>query len=219
MEVLSVTLSVIQYLRERIITGELAPRQKLNEIELSSRLGISRPPLREAFRIIESEHLVISVPRRGCFVTAVSAEDCRQIFQAREMIECYVIDLLKAKNIRELPNVDSALASTSDLWPPSHEKEEGIIHNPFPHFHIKLVESTGNHWVIGFYNSIVSSLARYQFMCTYVPGVPNQAQDEHRQILDYIKRGEYDLAREFLKFHIAGMLTYIEQVISEKIHS
>jgi DNA-binding GntR family transcriptional regulator len=216
MEVLSVTLSVTQYLRQRIITGELAPHQKLNEIELSSRLGISRPPLREAFRVIENERLVVCVPRRGCFVTAVSVEDCRQVFRAREMIECYVIDLLKAKKARELPNVDSALMSASDLWPPSRNKEQGIAQNPFPHFHRKLVESTGNSWVVSFYNSLASSLARYQFMCTYVPGVPNQAQDEHRQLLDYIKRGEYDLAKEFLKVHIAGMLAYIEQVISEK---
>ncbi len=219
MEFMGVTQSAAQHLRESIISGELAPGKRLNELDLSSRLGISRPPLREAFRLLENERLVVSVPRRGCYVTAVSAQDCRQIFQAREMIECYVIDLLKAKNIKGLPNVDSALASASDLWPPSRNKEEGIMHNPFPHFHIKLVESTGNHWIIGFYNSIASSLARYQFMCTYVPGVPDQAQDEHRQILDFIKGGEYDLAREFLKFHIRGMLAYIEQVISQKNHS
>jgi DNA-binding GntR family transcriptional regulator len=219
MEVLSVTRSVSQYLRDCIITGELAPGQKLNEIELSSRLGISRPPLREAFRLIESEHLVVSVPRRGCYVTTVSAENCRQIFQVREMIECYVIDLLKAKNTRDLPSVHSALVSASDSWPPLRNKEGGTTHNPFPHFHIKLVESTGNHFIMSFYNSIASSLARYQFMCTYVPGVPEQAQDDHKQILDFIKGGEYDLAREFLKFHIRGMLTYIEQVISQKNHS
>jgi DNA-binding FadR family transcriptional regulator len=91
-----------------------------------------------------------------------------------------------------------------------------VTHNPFPHFHTKLVESTGNHWVIHFYNSITSSLARYQFMCTFLPGVPDQAQEEHKQILDFIQRGEYDLAKEFLRSHIISMLTYIEQFMSNQ---
>ena len=216
MEVAGVTRSVAQYLRENIVIGELAPGQKLNELELSSRLGVSRPPLREAFRILENEHLVVGIPRKGCYVTEVSMQDCRQIFEAREMIECYVIDLLKAKDVKELPDVESAMASASDLWTPSHDKrEETVRHNPFPHFHTKLVESTGNHWVIHFYNSITSSLARYQFMCTYVPGVPGQAQEEHEQILDFIKNGDYDLAKEFLRSHISAMLSYIEQVLSD----
>jgi DNA-binding GntR family transcriptional regulator len=217
MEVVGVTKSVAQYLRENIVIGELAPGQKLNELEISSRLGVSRPPLREAFRILENEHLVVGIPRKGCYVTGVSMQDCRQIFEARQMIECYVIELLKAKDVRDLPDVESAMASVSDLWTPSHDKrEENVTHNPFPHFHTKLVESTGNHWVIHFYNSITSSLARYQFMCTFLPGVPDQAQEEHKQILDFIQRGEYDLAKEFLRSHIISMLTYIEQFMSNQ---
>ena len=217
MEVVGVTKSVAQYLRENIVIGELAPGQKLNELELSSRLGVSRPPLREAFRILENEHLVVGIPRKGCYVTGVSMQDCRQIFEARQMIECYVIELLKAKDVRDLPDVESAMASVSDLRTPSYDKrEENVTHNPFPHFHTKLVESTGNHWVIHFYNSITSSLARYQFMCTYLPGVPDQARQEHKQILDFIQRGEYDLAKEFLRAHITSMLTYIEQFMSNQ---
>ncbi|UCB51463.1 MAG: GntR family transcriptional regulator [Deltaproteobacteria bacterium] len=43
---------------------------------LSSNLGISRPPLCEAFRVLENEYLVLSIPRKGCYVTQVSMEDC-----------------------------------------------------------------------------------------------------------------------------------------------
>ena len=102
MEILGVTKSTVQYLREQIITGELAPGQKLSEMEISSNLGISRPPLREAFRILENENLVLSIPRKGCYVTQVSMEDCRHIYEAREMIECHAIELLKAQNVRDL---------------------------------------------------------------------------------------------------------------------
>ena len=94
MEILGVSKSAVQHLRNLIISGQLAPGQRLNEVDLSSRLGISRPPLREAFRYLENENLVIRIPRRGCYVTEVSMEDCLQIFDARQMIECYAVDIL-----------------------------------------------------------------------------------------------------------------------------
>lgn len=94
MEIVGVTKSVAQYLRYHIISGRLALAQKLNELELSSHTGISRPPPREAFRVLENEHLVISFPRKRCYGSEVSTQHCRQVFEAREMIECYAIDVL-----------------------------------------------------------------------------------------------------------------------------
>ena len=64
LEVQSLTKSVLEYIRNRIITGDLVPGQRLNENELASRLKVSRPPIREAFRVLESEHLVVSVLRK-----------------------------------------------------------------------------------------------------------------------------------------------------------
>ncbi|MBW2123631.1 MAG: GntR family transcriptional regulator, partial [Deltaproteobacteria bacterium] len=69
MEIRGVTKSLVDYLRTQIITGNLPPGQKLNEIRLSSDLGVSRPPLREAFRILEHDRLVASIPRKGTYVT------------------------------------------------------------------------------------------------------------------------------------------------------
>ena len=108
MEIKSVQNSVVEYLRSQIATGRLGANQKLNENQLASKLGISRPPIREAFRILESEHLIVSIPRKGAYVTNVSIEDLLGLCQVREMIECYTIDLLKAKKIKELPQVELA---------------------------------------------------------------------------------------------------------------
>ena len=218
MEILGVTNSTVQYLREQIITGELAPGQKLNEMEISSILGISRPPLREAFRVLENEHLVLSIPRKGCYVTKVSMEDCRHIYEAREMIECYAIDLLKEQNVRDLPEVASAVASASPDLPIQDHGNRGKIkgsQNPFPGFHIKLVESTGNGWVVHLYNAISSNLARYQYMC-FVPGILAKVQEEHEQILDYIKTGDYDQAKDLLRSHINSFFKVIEDRIGKR---
>jgi len=97
LEVQSLTKSVLEYIRNHIITGELVPGQRLNENDLAARLKVSRPPIREAFRVLESEHLVVSVPRKGAYVTELSADDLVEVYQTREMIECYAVELLKRK--------------------------------------------------------------------------------------------------------------------------
>ena len=218
MEIIGVTESAVQYLRVHIITAELKPGQKLNEMELSSRLDISRPPLREAFRILENEHLILSIPRKGCYVTEISMEDYRGIFEAREMIECFAIDLLRAKNIRDLPHVASAWEVTADLPAPtsSDPYEKFNYLKAIANFHIRLIESAGNARLNRFYYSIFSNLARYQDMYIYIPGLADKSQEVHGRVLDLIKRGNYVEAREIVRAHINSFHKFIEKGIAEK---
>jgi DNA-binding GntR family transcriptional regulator len=216
MEVLGVKESLVQYLRTQIIIGELEPGQKLNEVRLSSLLGISRPPLREAFRILENEHLVVSIPRKSTYVTNLSIKDLKEVFQARVMIECYAIDLLKAKNVTYLPEMESALKSTSGLATPSYENKEEVLRylETVVAYHKKLVSSTGNHWLIHFYNSIHSSLARYQFIYAYSRGQSYRDRKEHKEMLDLIKRGEYEKTKELLRSHMDSVVDILERNIT-----
>jgi DNA-binding GntR family transcriptional regulator len=204
MEIKTVTNIATEYLRKQIVTGELAAGQRLNEADLASRLNISRPPIREAFRILENEHLVVNIPRKWTNVSEISIEGLQDIYQAREMFECYAIDILKAKDIRELPNVIASVESASDLSIPSQDNREEIFTylKAFVDFHIKLIESTGNNWVVHFYDSISSHLARYQFFYLYVPGSGRRSIDEHQHIISLIKRGSYGKAKKFMREHI-----------------
>jgi len=218
MKVLGVKDSVVESLRTRIIIGELTPGQKLNELVLSSLLGISRPPLREAFRLLENEHLAHSIPRKGTYVSNLSVQDLREVFQARVMIECYAIDLLKAKNIRYLPEMESALESASGLTIPSYENKEEVLRylETLIAYHKKLIESTGNLWVQRFYNSIHASLTRYEFIYTYLPGRPHKYRKEHREILNLIKGGDYEQAKQLLGLHIDSVVEILERNIGKR---
>ena len=215
MKVVGVKESVVQSLRTQIIIGDLTPGQKLNELELSSSLGISRPPLREAFRVLENEHLIVSIPRKGTHVSDLSIKDLKEVFQARVMIECYAIDLLKAKHIRNLPHMESAIESTSRLPIPSYENKEEVLSylETLIAYHRKLLESTGNLWVLRFYNSIHPSLTRYEFIYTYLPTHPYKYRKEHREILFSIKRGDYERAKELLRLHIDSVVDILERNI------
>jgi DNA-binding GntR family transcriptional regulator len=206
-ETLSVTNSIVEYLRAKIILGELPGGQRLNENQLAPKLGISRPPMREAFRILEHEHVIVSIPRKGAYIKELSINDCQEVYQMREMLECYAVDLLKFKNILSLPEVSSSLASASGLSiPPDDDQEQRLKYlKIFADFHIKLVEAAGNNRLDYFYKSIQSTLYRYQFLYLSLPGAGPHSMEEHQRILDLITAGAYDEAKKYIKTHMDRM--------------
>jgi len=80
-------------IREMVLSGELRPGDRLVEERLTEELGISRPPLREALRLLEQEGLLLSMPRRGVIVTPLSAQDVYEIFTLRTTYERMAIEL------------------------------------------------------------------------------------------------------------------------------
>ena len=206
-ETLSVTNSIVEYLRGKIIIGELPGGQRLNENQLAPKLGISRPPMREAFRILEHEHVIVSIPRKGVYIKELSINDCQEVYQMREMLECFAVDLLKAQNISSLPEVSSALTSESGLLiPPDDDQDQRLKYlKIFADFHIKMVEASGNNRLDYFYKSIQSTLYRYQFMYLSLPGAGPHSFEEHHHILNLITAGAYDEAKKSLKAHIDRM--------------
>ena len=83
----SVTQKVVSILRKRILCGDLQPKTRLIESQLAEQLGVSRAPVREAFRSLEPEGLVISEPGKGTFVAEISASDLLEIYTVRSVLE------------------------------------------------------------------------------------------------------------------------------------
>jgi DNA-binding GntR family transcriptional regulator len=216
-ETLSVTNSIVEYLRGKIIIGELPGGQRLNENQLAPKLGISRPPMREAFRILEHEHVIVSIPRKGVYIKELSINDCQEVYQMREMLECFAVDLLKAQNISSLPEVSLALTSESGLLiPPDDDQDQRLKYlKIFADFHIKMVEAPGNNRLDYFYKSIQSTLYRYQFMYLSLPGAGPHSFEEHHHILNLITAGAYDEAKKSLKAHIDRMFELLVSKMKE----
>lgn len=219
MEIRGVRESVVQYLRDQIVKGELDAGQRLNENHLSSQIGVSRPPLREAFRILEHERLVESIPRKGARVTDLTLEDFQHVCQAREMIECQAIDLLEEQQIRNVPDMEQALDEASAMSVPlDHDPEKQLLYfKAFSRFHVKLVDSAGNYWLSHFYHAIASNLARYQFMYFSIKGAARRSTHHHKQVIEHIKEGAYGEARANLKAHLRGTAELLETRILENI--
>jgi DNA-binding GntR family transcriptional regulator len=98
-------------LRRLILAGEYKPGERLVEERLTERLGISRPPLREAMRVLQQEGLVVTSPRRGAMVTPLTAQDVHEIYTLRFALDRLAVELgVPVRDPRDLEPLRAALA-------------------------------------------------------------------------------------------------------------
>lgn len=213
METKSLTTAAAELLKAQILAGELAGGEKLNENQISTQLSISRPPLREAFRLLEQERLVVSIPRKGRCVTKLTKENFFQVQDVRRMIECHVIDILKENKVRRLPKVKEALIEAIKLPVPLDNTIEKLRYIEITGgFHIKLVESTGNDLLNHFYGIIRSIISRYRYISLSAPGFTSALLEEHQQILNLIERGSYNQAKQHLSTHLEWLNQHMSAI-------
>jgi DNA-binding GntR family transcriptional regulator len=208
MEILGVTESTARFLRQEIVTGKIPPGAKLNETELSTRYQVSRPPLREAFRKLEYENLVASIPRKGTYVTEISVEDCKQVYFTRRVIECAAIDAIAENTNRDFKDVHKAIESGKSVTPPRDADVTDLMcyYNEIAGFHWKMVKASDNRWLIHCYRSISATLARYQLIYLAIPGTQQLSVESHMETLRLIQDGKYQEAKDCLVAHILRTL-------------
>ena len=84
---------VFNTLREAILKGELKPGERLMELQLASKLGVSRTPIREAIRMLQQEGLAVTIPRRGAEVAKMTEKNMEDVLQIREALEILAVQL------------------------------------------------------------------------------------------------------------------------------
>jgi DNA-binding GntR family transcriptional regulator len=94
---MSLAGQAVDVLRELVLTGDIPPGARVNEVELAQRLGISRGPLREAIRHLASEGLLVLAPHRGASVPTSDAADVRALFELRTALECAAAELAASR--------------------------------------------------------------------------------------------------------------------------
>ena len=207
-ETKSLMVVVLDTVRKRILNGELKPGSKINESDVASRLGISRSPVREAFRVLEREGLLVTLPRKGSYVTDISLQDLKELFEVRVLLECYAIDCIK-KRASESPDQIIALIDEigNELF---KEPDEFTV---ISGFHYSLVELSNNYRLIELYKILAVSLRRYQLIYLGKGGQREVSLKDHKTIVDILKGGNYTYAKKYLKKHIR----YVEKIAENKV--
>ncbi|NDY72147.1 GntR family transcriptional regulator [Desulfobacter hydrogenophilus] len=201
----NISTSILEFLRRQIVSGKIQGGERLIENKLSVELGVSRPPLRETFRILQNESLVKSTPRMGTFVTKLSGSDFNQICDLRIMVECFAVQQLKNSGIRELPELKKIVETQNAIQIPKKfidDEQKYTLFYKFSKFHLQLVESAGNSYLTHWYRGLSSNIARYQYLFFFQPGAIAKDLKDHTKMLNLIKSGQLDEAEALLKAHL-----------------
>jgi DNA-binding GntR family transcriptional regulator len=171
-------------LREAIWEGTLKPGHRLNEQWLSGQLGVSRPPLREAIRVLEQEGLVVSTPRRGAFVRNLTGDDIFEIYAVRCALEGMAAELLMDHSSPEVLDELEHMIDRVESVPGGDLR--AIIDQDFQ-FHRELVRLSGSGRLAGMWEQLAGQLRLALTLVDPAFFRPDYVELTHRPIVAAIR--------------------------------
>ena len=192
---------VYRSLRHRILSRELLPGERLNEVELAESLNMSRTPVREALARLTNYGLVTTAPRRGASVRRLSHQDVVDLLDMREALECLAVRLatprLQAEQIAALR--DHLLLRRTEALAGQPRNDEPFGEHDL---HASLVTASGNALLVDTIQRTYDLLLTLRIGSTQVPGRAVGAVDEHLWVLDALEAHDPELAEERLIAHL-----------------
>ncbi len=195
----SLTNLVQAEIERMILEGELQSGAKLTESTLADRLGVSRGPVREAFRMLEESGLVRTIKNRGVFVRDVPLEEALEIFEVRAVMDLYVgrklaqgISSAQVKELRQL--VDAMDQAVKDANAPDY-------HRFNLKFHDRLLELADNAKLTATYRKLVNELSLFRRQ-NLTPESMAVFTREHKQIVKAIAAGDPEAAGQAMFQHV-----------------
>ena len=192
--------AVCETLREAIRKGILEPGERLMEVQLAEELGISRTPVREAIRKLEQEGYVIMMPRRGTYVSDISTNDVKEIFEIRSALESLATGLA-ARRIEpeELETLQNLLVEIEGYI--NKNDIEKIVETDIK-FHGLLYKVSRNERLVNIINNLKEQLARFRTLSMSYPGRLQETLEEHSEMVEAIANGDVSAARDAAEHHM-----------------
>ena len=205
---------VFKTLRQAILTGELQPGERLMEITLANRLGVSRTPVREAIHKLEQEGLVIMMPRRGAQVAQITKKDLIEVLEVRlgleEMAVRFACERMTDEQLTELCQAAdefSAAIERNDLTALAQADEK---------FHSLICRATGNDCLCGITNNLREQMYRYRIEHLKNHDARKNLDGEHKAICAALEKRNAEEAQAILYSHIENQQQSIIQMLKEK---
>ena len=191
---------VFHRLREDILNGKYKEQEELKEVAIGEELGVSRTPVREAFRQLELEGLIQIVPNKGAYVTGITAKDVKDIYMIRSSLEGMCARLateqITAEQLEELEeNVYLASFHASK----GHMEQMAELDNRFHHILYEACNSMMLQNLLQDFHQYVIRI-RKRTLSTKERGIASN--EEHKAIMEAIKAGEPKEAEHFATIHM-----------------
>lgn len=191
---------VFRKLREDILSGKYKDQEELKEVAIGEELGVSRTPVREAFRQLELEGLIRIIPNKGAYVTGITAKDVEDIYMIRSLLEGLCARLATEKITKEqMEEMEENIYLADFHEEKGHYDQIAELDN---RFHDILYEACGSklleHTLRDFHRYVLR--VRQKTLANNTRG--RASNDEHRKIMEAIKSGDAGLAEKLANQHM-----------------
>ena len=205
---------VFNTLREAILKGDLKPGERLMELQLASKLGVSRTPIREAIRMLEQEGLAVTTPRKGAEVAKMTLKDMEDVLEIRDALDELAVRIACQKitdeQLKQLEDVKELFEKNTQTNNVKNIVEADVS------FHDVIYEATGNPKLVTLLNNLREQVYRYRVEYIKDPKNYPTLIAEHEAILDSLKNRDVKNAVEAMHVHVANQAEAVKMVIQEQ---
>jgi len=191
---------IFNSLREAIIIGELRPGERLMEVQLAEKMGVSRTPVREAIRKLELEGLVNMIPRKGAHVAELSVKDIMDVLEVRASLDGLATALAAERitddELKELRHINNQFTQYIEK-----ENLNGSIKKD-AEFHDIIYRASRNDKLINILNNLREQVQRFRVIYLKDYNSPKNLIKEHNDILEAISSRSVEESRSLAKTHI-----------------
>lgn len=204
---------VFRTLRRGIHRGLLTPGERLIEIQLANRLGVSRTPIREAIRMLELEGLVVMLQRRGAVVSNITSKNLNDVLEVRLAMEKFATGLACERiSPDEIEELENALR----LFEEAVEKDDlTLMATRDKEFHDLIFKAAGNDVIVKLMANMQEQMYRYRLEYLKDREAHKTLINEHREIFVSLKDGNREKAEETAVKHVEGQRKYILKLIGD----
>lgn len=204
---------VFRTLRQAILHGELKPGERLMEIHLAERLGVSRTPIREAIRKLELEGLVVMIPRRGAVVASITEKDLKDVLEVRRTLELLACEVACERITPEL--LEELKGAKEEFGRLKETEDVNRLAAVDVKFHEIIYVATGNDRLISILNNLREQMYRYRLEYLKDRSSRERLDKEHQEIYLGIKNGDKEAVSAAVCIHIDNQETAILSSIRE----
>lgn len=184
---------VAELLREAIIQQKIKPGERITELEIASRYGLSRTPIREALRQLESEGFLEIIPRKGAIVAALNEKDIRDFYEIKAVLEGYAARIAAEKiTDAEITRLERLNRKMKEYATKMDVEGLTLNHNEFHRF---ILEICGNDKITSVVSNLVQQFLRFRFFVSSSSSL-NRVHADHDKIIAALKAHDGALAEK-----------------------
>ncbi len=202
---------VYNALRDAILRGDMKPGERLMEMHLANKLGVSRTPIREAIHMLEEEGLAVTVPRKGAQVAKMTEKDLQDVLEIRDSLDALAVRMACARMTPEL--LEQLKGVMADFEFATKSGDPRKICQVDEDFHNVIYEMADNPKLEKILLNLREQMYRYRF--EYVKGnkTYDQLIEEHAAIVAGFEKGDADYVLGIMHKHLENQMDAVSQQI------